>query len=99
MSAWCRRQGGSVAMTCLLPVLSMLALAGCTEAVGRRIGDRTFRIEGPGLPAESSAPNRHVAERLCPKGYRVVDEAIHRNSPDGIRDEPGMFVNWTIRCI
>ena len=83
----------------LLPILIMLALAGCTEATANRIGDRTFRIDGPGLPAESTTPNRRVAERLCPTGYRLIDQAIHRNSPDGIRDEPGMFVNWTIRCI
>jgi hypothetical protein len=83
----------------LIPVLVGLALAGCTEATASRLGDRTYRIEGPGLPAESTAPNRRVAERLCPKGYRVIDEAVHRNSPDGHRDEPGMFVNWTIRCI
>ena len=83
----------------LVSILAALALVGCTEATASRFGDRTYRIEGPGLPAESTMPNRRVAERVCPKGYRVLDEAAHRNSPDGIRDEPGMFVNWTIRCI
>jgi hypothetical protein len=83
----------------LLPVLAMLALAGCTEATASRVGDRTFRIEGPGLPVESTQPNRRIAERLCPKGYRVVDQITRRNTPDGIRDEDGMFTNWTIRCI
>ena len=88
-----------MAIVRLVPVLAMLALAGCTEATASRVGDRTFRIEGPGLPAESTAPNRRVAERLCPNGYRVLDEIVRRNSPDGIRDEPGMFTHWTIRCI
>jgi hypothetical protein len=77
----------------------LLALAGCAEATANRIGDRTFRIDGPGLAAESPRPNQRVAERLCPKGYRVLDETIRRNTPDGGRDEPGMFTNWTIRCI
>jgi hypothetical protein len=80
-------------------LLLLLALAGCTEATASRIDARTFRIKGPGLPAESAAPNRRVAERLCPQGYRVLDRLVLRNTPDGIRDEPGMFTNWTIRCL
>ena len=92
-------RSGAPGRVWLIPALVGLALAGCTEATASRLGDRTYRIEGPGLPAQSTVPNRRVAERVCPKGYRVIDEAVHRNSPDGIRDEPGMFVNWTIRCI
>jgi hypothetical protein len=80
-------------------VLAALLLAACTEADATRVGDRTFRIEGPGLPSESSAPNRRVAERLCPNGFRVLTEQTKRNTPDGGRDEPGMFTNWTIRCL
>jgi hypothetical protein len=80
-------------------LLLSLALADCTEATASRIDARTFRIEGPGLPAESIAPNRRVAARLCPQGYRVLDQLVLRNTPDGIRDEPGMFANWTIRCL
>lgn len=83
----------------LVFLIAMVALAGCTEATANRLDDRTFRIEGPGLPSESSAPNRRVATRLCPKGYRVIDELVRRNTPDGIRDEPGIFTNWTIRCL
>jgi hypothetical protein len=92
-------RSGSPGRGWLIPVLVGLALAGCTQASASRIAERTYRIEGPGLPAESAVPNRRVAERVCPRGYRVLDEAVHRNSPDGIRDEPGMFINWTIRCI
>jgi hypothetical protein len=80
-------------------LLSLLALVSCTEATATRIDVRTFQIEGPGLPAESTAPNRRVAARLCPQGYRVLDQLVRRNTPDGIRDEPGMFTNWTIRCL
>lgn len=83
----------------LLPLLAVLALTGCTEAAVTRVADRTFHVEGPGLPARSTAPNRRVAERVCPSGYRVVDQTVRRNTPDGHRDEPGMFTNWTIRCL
>ena len=96
---WCRTQDGHLEIVRLFPVLAILMLAGCVEAAASRVGDRTFRIEGPGLPAESTAPNRRVAERLCPKGYRVIDQIARRNTPDGIRDEDGIFTNWTIRCI
>ena len=88
-----------LAMAHLLSGLALLALAGCTDATASRIGDRTFRIEGPSLPSESSRPNQRVAERLCPRGYRVLNEITRRNMPDGVRDEDGQFTNWTIRCI
>jgi hypothetical protein len=64
-----------------------------------QIADRTYRIEGPGLPSASDAPPRRLAERACPLGYRVLDQRVRRNSPDGIREEVGMFTTWTIRCI
>lgn len=80
-------------------MIAVVALAACTQATASRVDDRTFRIEGPGIPGGSDAPNRRLAERLCPKGYRVVDNITRRNSPDGYRDEPGEFTNWTIRCI
>ena len=95
----CSERAHYLAMARLLPALAMLTLAGCAEATASRIGDRTFRIEGPGLPAESPRPNQRIAERLCPQGYRVLDEITRRNTPDGGRDEPGMFTNWTIRCV
>ena len=82
-----------------LLLLAILALAACTQATASRLDNRTFRIEGPGLPSGSDAPNRKLAAQLCPEGYRVVDQIERRNSPDGIRDEPGVFTNWTIRCL
>lgn len=83
----------------LFAVIALLALAACTQATASRVDDRTFRIEGPGTPDGSTAPNRRMAARLCPEGYRVIDSISRRNTPDGYRDEPGVFTNWTIRCI
>ena len=80
-------------------MIALLALAACTTATASRVDDRTFRIEGPGLPSGSDVPNRRLAERLCPKGYRLLDSIERRNTPDGYREEPGVFTNWTIRCI
>jgi hypothetical protein len=75
------------------------AIAGCTEAKVTPTGDRTFRIEGPGIPGGSTVPNQRMAARACPDGYRVLNEVVRRNSPDGYSEEPGVFTNWTIRCL
>jgi hypothetical protein len=82
---------------CALALATLSACSGNGAAV--QVAERAFRIEGPGLPSVSDAPNRRVAERVCPLGYRVLDQTVRRNSPDGIREESGMFTNWTIRCI
>jgi hypothetical protein len=80
-------------------LLGLLCLAACTEASLSKIDSRTFRIESGGIPGGSEAPNRRLAERACPGGYRVVDQEVHRGTPDRARDEPGVFTNWTIRCL
>lgn len=85
-------------MRALLP-LALLLVAACSEASVSKIDSRTFLIESAGVPGGSDAPNRRLAERVCPGGYRVVDQAVHRNTPDRARDEPGVFTNWTIRCL
>jgi hypothetical protein len=90
-------RGGS--MRCVLPLLVVLAVAGCTEATASRIDNRTFKIEGPGVPGGSSAPDQRMASRLCPDGYRVLSEVERRNTPDGYSDEPGVYTNWIIRCL
>ena len=82
-----------------LPLLVLLLLAACTEASVSRIDSRTFSIESGGIPGGSDAPNRRLAERVCPGGYRVVDQTVHRNTPDRASDQPGVFTNWTIRCL
>ena len=85
-------------------ILACLALTACTQATATpassRVDNRTFVIHGPGVPGGSDAPNRRLADRLCPNGYRVLDSEELRNSPDGYADDIGdTFTNWTIRCI
>ena len=82
-----------------LLLIAMFALAACTESSISRIDSRTFAIESPGIPGGSEAPNRRLAERVCPGGYRVMDKTVHQGTPDRARDEPGTFTNWTIRCL
>ena len=83
-----------------LLLLVTLALAACAqESSLSKIDSRTFVIESAGIPGGAEAPNRRLAERVCPGGYRVIDKTVHQNSPDRARDEPGIFTNWTIRCL
>ena len=82
-----------------LLLIAILGLAACTEATASRVDSRTFRIDGPGLPGGSDAPNRRIATRLCPNGYRVIDRVERRNTPDGWSEAPGVFTDWTIRCL
>lgn len=82
-----------------LMLIAVLALAACSQATATRIDNRTFAIKGPGVPGGSDAPNRRLAERLCPNGYRVLDKDVRYNTPDGYIQEEGVFTNWRIRCI
>ncbi len=83
----------------LISLVAACAIAGCTQAAVTSLGNRTFHIEGPGIPGGSTVPNQRVAERVCPGGYRVLHQTVRDNTPDGYSDEPGVFTNWTIRCI
>lgn len=85
-------------MRAFLP-LAFFLLAACTEGSVSRIDSRTFLIESGGIPGGSEAPNRRLAERVCPSGYRVMDKTVHQGTPDRARDAPGTFTNWTIRCL
>jgi len=84
-----------------LVIIAVLAVAACSsESSVSKIDNRTFRIESAGIPGGSEAPNRRLAERVCPGGYRVMDKEVHQNTPDRARDEIGnKFSNWTIRCL
>jgi hypothetical protein len=82
----------------LLP-LTLLALAGCVQPTLSKIDYRTYVIESGGIPGGSDAPNRRLAQQVCPGGYRVLDQTARNNSPDRARDEPGVFTTWTIRCL
>lgn len=83
----------------LFCLAALLAVAGCTKATVTELGNRTFHIEGPGIPGGSTVPNQRVAARVCPNGYRVLHQTVRNNTPDGYSDEPGVFTNWTIRCL
>jgi hypothetical protein len=83
-----------------LLLIVMLTLAACSaESSFSKIDSRTYLIESAGIPGGSEAPNRRLAERVCPGGYRIIDKAVHRNTPDRAHEEPGVFTNWTIRCL
>jgi hypothetical protein len=76
-------------------LLAILVLAACSsESTASRIDARTFKIHGPGVPGGSDAPNRRLAVRICPGGYRVLDKDVHKEPA-----EDGLFTDWTIRCI
>lgn len=80
-------------------LLLVLLLAACTEATASRVDERTFKIEGPEMGTASAVPNRRLANRLCPRGYRVLDEADHKGGPDRATDSTDVMTVWTIRCI
>jgi hypothetical protein len=84
-----------------LGTVVIFAVAACSsESTVSKIDARTFRIESAGIPGGSETPNRRLAERVCPGGYRVMDKDVHQNSPDRARDDLGKtFSNWTIRCL
>ena len=79
--------------------LLLLVLAACTEATASRVDERTFKIQGPELGIDSGAPNQRLANRLCPKGYRVLDSESHRGGQDRATDSTDSTTTWTIRCI
>jgi hypothetical protein len=83
----------------LIVVFAALLLAACTEATASRVDDRTFKIEGPGMGIVSDAPNKRLAGRLCPKGYRVIDSTSQKGGPDRATDDQDTMTIWTIRCI
>jgi hypothetical protein len=77
----------------LLP-LALLALTACSESQASRIDYRTYRIEGPPMAGGETGPNRRLANRLCPNGFRVLDESRSREEP-----QAGVSTLWTIQCI
>jgi hypothetical protein len=83
-----------VGMRCLfLLPLALLALTACSESQSSRIDYRTYLIEGPPMPGGETGPNRRLANRLCPNGFRLLDESRKRDA------EVGVSIMWTIRCI
>jgi hypothetical protein len=80
----------------LLTGIGLLALTGCfaAESSAQRVDDRTWRIEGPRVAGGVSAPNRRLAEKLCPQGYRVLDQGRDTDPYEG-----GTIISWTVRCL
>jgi hypothetical protein len=86
-------------MRALVMVFVMLLVAACSQATASRVDERTFRIDGPAMGIVSDAPNQRLANRLCPKGYRVLDSRTHAGGPDRATDSTDRMTVWTIRCI
>jgi len=84
----------SVIAAAILLVPVGLASCAAPQSSATKVDDRTFKIEGPGVPGGAEAPNRRLAERLCPGGYRVIDSLRFKRDPG-----EGTFTNWTIRCL
>jgi hypothetical protein len=82
-----------------LLVFAMLLLAACTSSSASRVDERTFRVESPAMAIGGDTANRHLAARLCPKGYYVVSSESHKGGPARATDETEPTTVWTIRCI
>ena len=82
----------------LLAPAGLVCCAGTMQSSAAKIDDRTFRIEGPGVPGGAEAPNRRMAERVCPGGYRVLDST---KSKEGCTDGciGAISTTWVIRCL
>jgi len=79
--------------------LVLAGLASCSsQSYATKIDDRTYKIEGPEVPGGAEAPNRRLAERVCPGGYRVLDST---RTKEGCADGcvAGISTNWVIRCL
>jgi hypothetical protein len=83
----------------LSALLLVPLLAACTESAASRVDERTFKIEGPPMASESEGPNRRLAARICPKGYRIIDSETHKGGADRATDEDLPVTTWKIRCI
>jgi hypothetical protein len=71
-------------------------LAACAppQSSATKVDDRTYKIEGPGVPGGAEAPNRRLATRICPGGYRVLESTNFKVDP-----AEGTYTNWVIRCL
>ena len=77
-------------------LLASAGLASCTtpQSSAIKIDDRTYKIEGPGIPGGAVAHNRRMASRICPGGYRVLESTNFKREV-----VEGTVTNWVIRCL
>jgi hypothetical protein len=77
---------------------ALTACGGAMKSSASKVDDRTYKIEGPGVPGGAEAPNRRLAERICPAGYRVLDSTRHKEGGVDTIDAT-VSTNWVIRCL
>jgi hypothetical protein len=85
-----------------LLLLVAVALAACNvnQSEASRIGDRTYRIFSPEVAGGAEAPNRRLAQQLCPNGYRKLDEEAHKGGADRADwYQQNITTIWVIKCI
>jgi hypothetical protein len=96
-------RSGPICRALLMAILLLAptGLTGCSamSSQATKLDERTFRIEGPGVPGGAEAPNRRMAERVCPGGYRVLDSQRFKTSSGDFADSADIHTNWTIRCL
>lgn len=81
----------------LVLVNAGLVSCGAMQSSATKVDDRTFKIEGPGVPGGAEAPNRRMASNVCPGGYRVLDsQRFKAGQGDG---DGETYTNWVIRCL
>jgi hypothetical protein len=84
----------------LLLLAVVLGACGANQSEASRIGDRTYRIFSPEVAGGAEAPNRRLAQQLCPNGYRKLDEVAHKGGEDRADwYEQGITTIWTIKCL
>ena len=89
------------------PLVLLAVLAGCSQATASKVDTRTFSINGPVVAGGSEAPDRRLAEKICPKGYRVIGSTSLAGGSASLSDRgahadmenPGVSTNWVIRCL
>lgn len=87
-------------------IVSLVALAGCTQATASKVDANTFRIQSPSIVGGSSTPDRELAQRICPKGYIVLNQnsftggsSYADRGAHADMESPGTTTTWTIRCL
>lgn len=89
------------------PILVLAALTGCSAATASKVDSRTFSINGPIVAGGSEGPDRRLAEKICPKGFRVLSSSSFAGGATSINDRgahadmenSGVSTNWIIRCL